>query len=256
MQLRFRSLFFRSHVEDELKEELRDYVERETELQIAVGTRPEEARRMAFANLDGLERVKEECRDARGTQCMEAGVSDLRFAFRTLRKTPAFTIIVVAALAVCIGLNAAIFSVVDTVLFRPLPFPDQERLVSITEGVPALGFPVMPVACPDYLYVSTNNRSFASTGVYRNREYEVAGIGYPRRVEGARVSASLFKVLKVSPVVGRVFTPYEDDHSARLVVLTDSFARNLFGTPQNALSRTILLDRNPYQILFAARPFW
>ena len=249
MQLRFRSLFFRSNVEDELKAELHDYVERETELQIAAGARPEEARRMALASLDGLERVKEECRDARGMGWMEACANDLRFAFRTLRKTPAFTIIIVAALAVCIALNAAIFSVVDTVLFRPLLFPDQERLVSITEGVPALGFPAMPFSCPDYLYISTNNRSFASTGVYRNREYEIAGSGYPRRIEGARVSASLFKVLEVSPAVGRVFTPYEDDHSARLVVLGDGFARNLFGTPRNALGRTILLDRIPYQVI-------
>lgn len=255
IQLRLRSLFFRSNVEDELKDELRDYLERETEQQSAAGARPEDARRMALASLDGLERVKEECRDARGVRWIESGASDLRFAFRTLRKTPAFTIIIVAALAVCIGLNAAIFSVVDTVLFRPLPFPDQEQLVSITEGVPALGFPAMPFSCPDYLYISANNRSFASTGVYRNREYEIASIGQPRRIEGARVSASLFKVLEVSPAVGRVFTPYEDEHSARLLVLNDGFARNLFGTPQNALGRTILLDRIPYQVI-GVMPAW
>ncbi len=249
MHLRFRALFFRSKVEGDLNDELRDYVEREMERQITAGASPEEARRVALASLDGVERVREECRDARGVRWVEAAASDLQFAFRTLRKTPAFTVTIVAALAFCIGLNAAIFSVVDTVLFRPLFFPDQDRLVSVTEGVPALGFPVMPFSCPDYLYVSANNRSFASTGVYRNREYEIAGVSQPRRIEAARISASLFEVLEVSPAVGRVFTRYEDDHSARVVLLSDGLARSLFGTPQDAIRRTILLDRMPYAVI-------
>lgn len=249
IQLRVRSLLSQAKVERDLNDELRDYIEREMERQIAAGASPEGARKMALVGLEGLERVKEECRDARAVRWVDEALSDLRFAFRTLVKTPAFTVVIVAALAFCIGLNAAIFSVVDTVLFRPLAFPDQDRLVSMTEGVPALGFPMMPFSCPDYLYVSANNRSFASTGVYRDREYEIAGVGQPRRVQGARVSASLFKVLEVSPAVGRLFTPSEDEHAARLVVLNDGLSRTLFGTPQNALGRTIFLDRIPYQVI-------
>lgn len=249
MHLRFRSLIFRRKVEAELNEELRDYVEREAERQIAAGALPEGARKIALASLEGVERLKEECRDARGVRWVETSASDLKFAFRTFRKTPIFTITIIAALALCIGLNAAIFSVVDTVLFRPLPFPEQNRLVSVTEGVPALGFPAMPFSCPDYLYLSANNRSFASTGVYRNQEYEIAGVGQPRRIEGARVSASLFQVLEASPAVGRLFTHYEDDHLARLVVLTDGLARRLFGAPEHALGRTIFLDRLPYEVV-------
>ncbi len=249
MHLRLRALFFRSKVEGDLNDELRDYVEREVERQITAGASPGEARRVALASMGGVERVREECRDARGVRWVEAAASDLQFAFRTLRKTPAFTVTIVAALAFCIGLNAAIFSVVDTVLFRPLFFPDQDRLVSVTEGVPALAFPVMPFSCPDYLYVSANNRSFASTGVYRNREYEIAGVSQPRRIEAARTSASLFQVLEVSPAVGRVFTRYEDDHSAQVVLLSDGLARSLFGTPQDAIRRTILLDRMPYAVI-------
>lgn len=249
MHLRFRSLFFRSKMEGELDDELRDYVEREVERQVAAGASPTEARRRALASLDGVERLREECRDARGVGWVETTANDLQFAFRTFRKTPAFTITIIAALALCIGLNAAIFSVVDTVLFRPLPFPRQDRLVSVTEGVPALGFPAMPFSCPDYLYVSANSRSFAFTGVYRNQEYEIAGASQPRRIAGARISASLFQVLEVSPALGRVFTQYEDDHSARLAVLNDGLARSLFGTPTRALGRTILLDRIPYEVI-------
>ena len=249
MQLRVRSLLQRARVEDELTDELHDYLEREIERQICTGVSPEQARRTALASLHGMERVKEECRDARGVGWVEAALSDLKFAFRTVRKSPGITIAIVAALAFCIGLNAAIFSVVDTVLFRPLPFPDQNRLVSVTEGVPALGYPVMPFACPDYLFVSANSHSFASTGVYRSQEYEVGGIGEPRRIDGARVSASLFHVLRAAALVGRVFTPSEDAHAARVVVLSYGLARTSFGTPQTAIGRTIFLDRMPYAVV-------
>ncbi len=248
-RLRFQSLFDRSRVERDLEDELHDYLEREIAREIAAGASFEEARRHALASLSGAERLKEECRDSRGVRWLEDTLNDLRFAFRTFRKAPAFTVTVVAALAFCIGLNAAIFSVVDTVLFRPLPFPDQSRLVSVTEGVPGLGYPVLPFSCPDYLFVAANNQSFASTGVYRNKEYEISGAGQPRRIEGARFSASMFQVLGIAPVVGRAFTQYEDDHAGRVVLLNEGFARTLFGRPEQALGRTILLDRTPYEVI-------
>src|SRR5579875_3238185 len=161
LSLRLRSLFHRSLVEKDLEDELRDYLDREIEREIASGVAPEEARRLAVASLCGGERLKEECRDVRGVRLLEDSVNDVRFAIRTLRKAPVFTVTVIAALAFCIAINTAIFSVVDTVLFRPLPFPDQERLVAVTEGVPGLGFPVLPFSPPDYLFVAANNRSFA-----------------------------------------------------------------------------------------------
>jgi putative ABC transport system permease protein len=152
-------------------------------------------------------------------------------------------------LALCIGANTAIFSVVDTILFRPLPFPDQGRLVSVTEGVPGLGFPVMPFSCPDYLFVAANNRSFAATGTYHTESYEIAGAGQPRRVYGARLTASLFQVLGISPVVGRAFTQEEDEHSSRVAVLTFGFAQSAFGMAEKALGRTILLNRTRYVVI-------
>lgn len=248
-RFRFQSLFNRSRVEDDLDDELRDYVEREIAKERADGASFEVARRRALSSLSGMERLKEECRDARGVRWLEDSLSDVRFAFSTLRKAPAFAITVVAALAFCIGLNVAIFSVVDTVLFSPLPFPDQGRLVSVTEGVPSLEYPVLPFSCPDYLFVKANNRSFVLTGTYRTQEYEIAGVGQPRRVSGARLSASMFQVLGIPPAIGRVFTREEDDRSTRVAVLNDGFARSLFGTPQQALGRTFRLNRIPYQII-------
>lgn len=248
-RLRFESLFYRSRVENDLEDELRDYIDRETEREVAAGATPEEAKRRALLSLGGTERLKEECRDARGTRWLEDTFSDLRFAVRTLRKAPLFTVTVITALGFCIGANTAIFSVVDTVLFRPLPFPDQHRLVAVTEGVPGLGFPVLPFSCPDYLFVAANNQSFAATGTYKTQAYEMSGAGPARRLTGARVTASLFTVLEVLPLYGRVFSEEEDEHSKRLAVLTSGFALSAFGGPRQALGRTILLDRTPYTVI-------
>src|SRR5690349_10922217 len=138
-RLRCRTLFDRRRVESDLEDELRDYLDHEIEREIAAGRSPEAARMLALSSLNGTERLKEECRDARGVRWLEDTLSDVRFAVRTLRKAPTFSVTVIAALALCIGVNSVIFSLVDTVLFRPLPFPDQGRLVSVTEGVPGLG---------------------------------------------------------------------------------------------------------------------
>jgi predicted permease len=254
VRLRFQSLFNRSRVETDLEDELCDYLDREIERAIASGSSPEEAKRHALSSLIGAERIKDECRDVRGVWWLEDSMSDIRFAVRTLRKAPVFTVTVIAALAFCIGVNTAIFSVVDTVLFRPLPFPGQERLVAVTEGVPGLGFPVMPFSCPDYLFVAASNRSFAGTATYHTQAYEISGAGQPRRVIGARVTASLFQVLGISPTVGRAFTQEEDEHSKRVVVLTGGFAQSAFGTPERALGRTVLLDRTPYTVVGITAP--
>ena len=249
LRLRFRSLFNGSHIEDDLDDELRDYLQREAEREIAAGASPEEARRRALSTLHGLERVKEECRDTWGVRWWEDTISDVRFALRTLRKSPAFAVTVIAALAFCIGANTAIFSIVDAVLFRPLPFPDQGRLVSLTEGIPSMGFPVIPFACPDYLFVAVHNRSFASTGAYHPESYEMSGMGQPQRVEGTRMTASLFQVLGIKPLLGRTFTQTEDENAKQVAVLNYGLAGSLFGVPERALGRTIHLDRKPYTVI-------
>jgi predicted permease len=180
---------------------------------------------------------------------LEDGVNDMYFAVRALRRALAFTLAVVGALALCICINTWIFSIVDTALFRPLPFPNQERLVAVTEGVPGLGFPVLPFSPPDYLFVAANNRSFAATAIYRTESYEISGAGQPRRTYGARVTPSLFDVLGISPSIGRAFTQEEDEHAIPLAILTYSFSQRVFGAPQTAIGRTVLLDRKPYTIV-------
>lgn len=249
LRLRIHTLFHRSEVEQDLTDELRDYLEHEVEQDIASGSSPEEARRRALASLRGAEWLKEECRDARGLRWLEDSFKDLHFALRSMRRAPAFAWTVIAVLALCIGANTAIFSVVDTVLFRPLPFAHQERLVLVTEGIPSLGFPVMPLACPDYLFIAAHNRSFESTGAFRTESYEISGAGQPRRVEGARMTASLFRVLQVAPTVERSFTGREDSESKAVVVLNYGFAQSIFGDPQHAIGHIVQLDRKPYTVI-------
>jgi hypothetical protein len=162
-------------VEQELEEELRYHLERQIEEEVQSGASAEEAHYAALRSIRDIEQRKEQCRDTRGIRWLEDALTDVRFAVRTLGNAPVFSATVIAALAICIGANAAIFSIVDTILFRPLPFADQERLVAVTEGVPGLGFPVMPFSCPDYLFIAENNRSFAGTAAYRTQSYEISG---------------------------------------------------------------------------------
>lgn len=128
-----------------------------------------------------MERLKEECRDAWGIRWLEDTFNDVRFALRTLRKAPVFTVTVVAALALCIGANTAIFSVVDPVLFRPLLFPDQDRLVAVTEGVPGLGsrfclFPAPTICLMPLTTGPLPPRVFIALNLTRSRVWAFRGV--------------------------------------------------------------------------------
>ena len=247
--LRFRSVFQRSRVEEDLDDELQYHVQSQIAEQIAAGLSPEDARIAALRAMAGLELVKDKCRDTRGTRGMENMLQDFRFAFRTMRRTPGFTCLAVAALGLCIGTNTAIFTIVNTVLFRPLDFPQQEQLIYAGEGMPKMGYPELSFACPDYLFVASHNRSFQSTAVYNTGLYELSGIDRPERVYVARVTASLFSVLDVGPAVGRAFLEAEDDQSHKLAVVTDGFAKRIFGASKAAVGRTIYLQRKPYAVI-------
>jgi len=174
----------------------------------------------------------------------------LKFAFRVLRKSPGFAVMAVLMLALGIGASTAIFSIVEGVLLRPLPFPEPNRLVAvgdILQGASDGGG--ISVTAPDVLAYTRGTHSFTSLGGYQQSNYELSGVGEPATISGARLTAGVFPTLGVSPLMGRVFTQEEDDQKQQLAVLSYGMWQDRFhGSPQ-VLGSKILLDRKPYVVI-------
>ena len=171
---------------------------------------------------------------------------DVRYAARGLRRAPIFAFAVIATLALTIGATTAVFTVVNAVLLRALPYRDPGRLLLLQEGFPQMMFGFSP---PDYVAFEARAGFLESIAAYRNREYELSGVEPPERVTVTRASATLFDTLGVRPAVGRPFTR-EDDEAGRLVaVLSDALWARTFGRDPAAIGRSVLLDRQPYTIV-------
>jgi len=174
---------------------------------------------------------------------------DLRYGLRTLRKNPGFTAITVLTLAVGIGANTAIFSVVNTVLIRPLPFKDPSRLVMLWEGVPDIGLPQMGFEAQDLQVLQRAQKSFEEVAAFQSKEYDISGNGEPERVRGTRVSSSLFPMLGVAPAIGRTFSQEEDAPGEQVAILSYGLWQRRFGGDLSVIGRTLDLDRQPYRII-------
>src|SRR3977135_3998867 len=184
---------------------------------------------------------------------METLLNDLRFGFRMLRKAPGFTIVAVTVLALGIGANTAIFSVVNSILLRPLPFQDPENLVQVWHVPPPKSFPGLTrfsVSPANYLDWEKQNHVFESMAIYNFPSYNLTGIGDPESVTGVRVSPEFFSLLKIQPILGRVFLP-EENQSGRghVAVLSQSFWQTHFASDPNILGRTISLNSQSYTVV-------
>lgn len=209
MSLRFRSLFRRNRVEQELTDELRFHFEKQIETNIAHGMPPVEARRAALRDLGGLEQHKEECRDLRRVNLIEDLLRDLRFAGRMLRHSPSFTSVAVLALALGIGANTAIFSVVNAVMLQRMPYENPDRLVMVWEHSPRTSKTnsVNPV---NFLEWRARNHSFERIAALAETGASLTGSEEPEQVRRLIISEGFFQILGVKPIVGRWFTPQED----------------------------------------------
>jgi predicted permease len=177
---------------------------------------------------------------------------DLRFVLRQLRKSPGFAITAVSMLAFGIGATTAIFSIVEGVLLRPLPFPDSGRLMVLAdrlEGADVGGNGEAGVTVPDIRAYTRDTKSFDALGGYQYSGYELSGAGDAAQVNAARLTAGVFSALRVAPQLGRVFTADEDEHSQQVVVLSDTAWRNRFNANPQILGTKILLDRKPYIVI-------
>ncbi|MFZ1218272.1 MAG: ABC transporter permease [Chthoniobacterales bacterium] len=175
-------------------------------------------------------------------------MADLRYALRMLAKSPAFTFVAVITLALAIGANTAIFSVVNAVLLRPLPYPQSEQLVRVFGTQPTL--PEAPSSPANFLEWRTENQVFERIATWNGQGFNLTGTDKPERVIGARVSSDIFQLLRVQPALGRDFTAEEDrDGAERVVILSYDFWQHRFGGDRNAIGQTIKLSDQTYTIV-------
>jgi putative ABC transport system permease protein len=173
---------------------------------------------------------------------------DLRHSLRALLKSPVFTAVTVLTLALGIGANSAIFSLVNAVLLRPLGYEQPERLMMIHEKIPASGVPRFGVSPPDYLDLDQMQGSFTDLGVYRTRAMELSGTGTPESITVAQTSASVFPLLGVGAAEGRTFLPEEDQAEQAVAIITEGLRRRRFAA-SSPIGERIVLDRRPYTIV-------
>jgi len=247
--LRFESLFRRNRISERLDDEFQFHLDQQIAENIAAGMDPEEARYAAMRVFGNASAFKEETRDTWGWVWVEQIGQDFRYGLRILRKSPGFSAVAVLTLALAIGANTAIFSIVDQVLLRPLPFREPSRLISLHEALPNLGYPKMGFSHPDLAVLAREQKSFEALGAFQDKHMEISGRGEPQRVTAARVSASLFPMLGAQPVLGRTFTPEEDAPGHQLALLSYGLWQRRYGGDANILGQTVQLDRQPYVVI-------
>jgi putative ABC transport system permease protein len=251
--VRFFGLFRRKQSEREFAEEMESHLAFHIEDNLLGGMSPEEARRQALIKLGGVTLTQELYREQRGLPMLETMLQDLRFGARMLKKNPGFTLIAVLTLALGIGANTAIFSIVYHVLLKPLPYQDSEQLVWVWgEQAAQKQAPHTPA---DFLDYQRRNQSFVQMAAYRNMSFALGSAGQPERVDGRIVSANYFALLGVAPRLGRSFAP-EDGQvgAARLVLLSHSYWQQRFGGEANIVGQSLTLSGEPATIVGVMPP--
>jgi putative ABC transport system permease protein len=253
LRLRLRALLFKSKMEEELDEEVRFHLEREIEENIVRGMTPEEARYAAMRSFGGVERVKEESRDERGIRLLEEVWQDLRYGARMLLKQPGFTLIAALTLALGIGANTAIFSVVEALLLRPLPYSEPERLMMLSEK--SREGARLTAAYPNFADWRARAQSFEGMASIRSQAMNLTGVERPMRLRGRTVNWNFFQLLGVGPQLGRLFDEADDRYGApRTALLGYELWKELFGGETSVIGRAINIDDEAYTVIGVLPP--
>ena len=242
---RLRTLFDRRAVEREIDDELRFHLEMEASARQRAGLDAGAAQRQAARLFGGVESTKDDLRDARGGNGVENILKDVRYAVRALRRNPGFTSVAVLTLALGIGANAALFSVVNGVLLRPLPYPEADRLVSIRNVWGDNRNPLDAVASispAEYFDYRDRMTAFESFGVYTTPTLSLTGDGEPERLSAAALSAAVFQTLAVAPAAGRVIASTEDVPGVNVAVLGYGLWQRRFAGARNVIGRSVLVN--------------
>ncbi|HEX5439011.1 MAG TPA: ABC transporter permease [Gemmatimonadaceae bacterium] len=244
-----RRLFHRAAVERELDDELRDYIERLAEEKVRAGMGPAAAHRAARLEMGGMQQVRERVRDSRTGATLESIARDVRLAARALRRTPLFTTVAILTLALGLGANTAIFSVIDAALLRPLPgVRNPGQLVAFERVQPTDVFDNF--GYPDYRDFRDRTHTLSAVAAYSSSTLNF-GTGTAERIRGTLVTGNYFGTLGVHAALGRVIQPADDGApgAAPVAVLSDDFWRHAFGGDRRIIGGTILLDGYPYTVI-------
>lgn len=243
---RGRESVHRRQIMTELDDELRTHLEMETAYNVKRGMSPADAARAAKIALGGAQSVREQVGDARGFSVVDNLVRDVRFAFRQLRRTPAFTASIAATLAIGIGATTAVFAVLDSVILRPLPYPHADRLVGVWWSLPGMGFPLGPQSLSTYFAIKRLSTSFDGIGVFDRTAVNVAtraGDEHAERLTGANATANLFPLLGATFILGRPYGVAEDVPNATpVVVISEGFWRRRFGADRTIIGKQLIVD--------------
>lgn len=235
---------------EDLDAEIRDHLERETQENIARGMSEEEARYAALRKFGNVTRVKEEAREVWAVKWLETLAQDLRFAFRTLRKNPGFAATAILTLALGVGANTAIFSVVYAVMLKPLPYADSQRIYTVFQQATQESNNPQALSYPMFVDVRERNAAFSDVAGVQQHQLALTGHGDPVLIDTSVVTAGFFEVFEGKPLVGRVFLPEDSKPGAApVVVLSENVWRSIFHSDPDIVGSAITLDQREYTVV-------
>jgi predicted permease len=249
------SLFRKDRMEREMEKEIGFHLEMEIEQNIKKGMSRKEARDAALRSFGGVEQVKEECRDVRGARLIEALLQDVRYGLRILIKNPGFTVVAILTLALGIGANTAIFSVIYGVLMRPLPYREGDHLVHIRQQAPLARVDNLGFSVKEVLDYREQNQTLEGLVEHHSMSFILLGLEEPQRVQTGVVSANFFDLLGVKPLLGRTFVPAEDERGADAVlVLSHKYWQKAHGGDPQIVGKTFRMNDRVHTVIGVLPP--
>ena len=247
---RLRTLATQPKVDRDINKELDFHIRMEIEKRQRAGMTPEEARRTAMRDFGGVGRTREAVRDVRGITFWDTLSQDVQFGLRTLRRSPGYTLAAVTILALGIGANTAIFSVISGVLLKPLPYTDGSRLVLLQQSAPAAGLPTVGISIPELFDYRSRLQAVQDLVEYHSMSFVLLNQGEPDRVDTGVVSANFFNMLGVKPILGRTFVPSDDVLGAEAVlVLSNEYWQQKFGGDPNVVGRVLQMNNRAHTVI-------
>jgi putative ABC transport system permease protein len=242
--LRAQAILRRRKVEEELDDELQSHLELQTRKHVDAGLSLEQAKQQACIDFGAVELTKDKCRDERRVNVAENLFQDLRYAFRGFRREPMLALVAMLTLAICIGANTTVFSLVNTIMLRPLPYPHSDRLYWLSER---MGRDQNEIGIgADYYSLRDESKVFADVAAYQTRTVNWTGMEKPEQLEAVEVTPSFFNVFGTQPLIGRYLAQREQGTKAPVVVvLSYSLWRSRMASDPKVLGKTITLDGVP-----------